>query len=82
MKPIPWDKIQPFNGSQPRGFEKLCVALADSEKPSNTTRFVEMAPTHDGGIECFCEFKDDSKWGWQAKYYLKEINWVKNYGIN
>ena len=75
MKPIPWDKIQPFNGSQPRGFEKLCVELAHSETPSDTTRFVEMALTHDGGIECFWEFKNGDKWGWQAKYKLDKIDW-------
>ena len=71
MKPIPWDKIQPYDGSQGGGFEELCAELADSEKPPNA-EFTRLGDP-DGGVECYWENSNGNKYGWQAKYFKGEF---------
>ncbi len=65
---LDWRNIRPFNGSRQKGFEKLCVQLADSEKPASA-KFVPTGDP-DAGVECYAVLPDGSEWGWQAKYFL------------
>ena len=65
---LDWRNILPVNGSRPKAFEKLCVQLADSEKPAGA-KFVPTGDP-DAGVECYAVLSDGSEWCWQAKYFL------------
>ncbi len=63
-----WHKIISFNGSQANAFEELVCQLSMSETQSEFKEF-ERVGTPDGGVECYWILKDNTEWGWQAKYY-------------
>ena len=65
---LDWRNILPIGGSRQKAFEKLCVQLADSEKPAGA-KFVPTGDP-DAGVECYAVLHDGSEWGWQAKYFL------------
>ncbi|WP_419837641.1 AVAST type 2 anti-phage system protein Avs2 [Candidatus Poriferisodalis sp.] len=64
-------KLRPWSGSQADGFEELCAQLADEHTPG-AARFQRVG-NPDGGVECYCEFADGTKWGWQAKFFLSAL---------
>ena len=64
---LDWRNIRAINGSLQQGFEKLCVQLADAEKPDNSKFIATGNP--DAGVECFAVLPRGSEWGWQAKYF-------------
>ena len=68
---LTWTAIRSINGSQAEGFEKLCVQLADAEKPDDASFVPKGKP--DAGVECYCILADGSEWGWQAKYFLHAL---------
>ena len=63
-----WNKIISLNGGQANAFEELICQNAMSECEPNFKEF-ERVGTPDGGVECYWICKDNSEWGWQAKYY-------------
>ena len=63
MKPIDWHNIR----DKGNGFEELGVRLVLSEEPP-AAKFIRQ-DIHDG-INCYWEFQDGSKWGWQFKYFV------------
>ena len=65
---LDWRNILPINGSRQNAFEKLCVQLADSEKPAGAEFVATGNP--DAGVECYAVLPDGSEWGCQAKYFL------------
>ena len=71
-----WNKIISFNGSQANAFEELVCQVAMAEEYSKFSHF-ERVGTPDGGVECYWRLKDESEWGWQAKYYenLTSTEW-------
>jgi len=71
-----WHKIISFSGSQANAFEELVCQLAMSETQSEFKEF-ERVGTPDGGVECYWILKDNTEWGWQAKYYetLSSSEW-------
>jgi len=61
-------QIAPRCGGQREAFEELCCQLGHRRIPSGT-KFVRLhGAGGDGGIECFADFADGSRVGWQAKY--------------
>ena len=64
---LDWSKIRALNGSSHSGFEELCSQLARDEIPKGA-RF-ERKGTPDAGVECYAVLKDESEWGWQAKFF-------------
>ena len=66
-----WTKLRSWNGSQAGGFEELCVQLADDHAPGRAS--FERVGDPDGGVECYCELPDGTKWGWQAKFFLSAL---------
>ena len=69
---LDWRNILPIGGSRQKAFEKLCVQLADSEKPAGA-KFVPTGDP-DAGVECYAVLHDGSEWGWQAKYFLGPLS--------
>ena len=73
---LDWRNIRTIGGSQREGFEKLCVQIADAEKPVNS-KFVPTG-SPDAGVECYAVLPDTSEWGWQAKYFqgpMEDAQW-------
>jgi hypothetical protein len=72
---IDWNGIRPLNGGRDKGFEELCAQLARAEAPP-ASQFVRKG-TPDAGVECYAILRDDSEWGWQAKYFdaLGDSQW-------
>lgn len=66
-----WAKLRAWNGSQADGFEELCAQLASEYAPAEAS--FERVGNPDGGVECYCEFIDGTKWAWQAKYFLPAL---------
>ena len=66
-----WTKLRSWNGSQAGGFEELCVQLADDHASGRAS--FERVGDPDGGVECYCELPDGTKWGWQAKFFLSAL---------
>lgn len=55
-------------GGQREAFEELCCQLARLAKPEGST-FVRLRGSGgDGGVECFVDLADGSRFGWQAKF--------------
>ena len=71
MNNLNWQNIRPWKGSQPGGFEELCVQLARVDTPEEAEFVSTGAP--DAGVECYCIFPDASEWGWQAKYFTSPL---------
>ena len=71
-----WHKIIAFNGSQANAFEELVCQVAMAETNTEFETF-ERVGTPDGGVECYWQLKDNTEWGWQAKYYndLSSSEW-------
>ena len=65
---VNWHNIR----DKEKGFEDLCAQLAYSENLPNA-KFVPLNRKKDGGTECFWEFRDGSRWGWQAKYFVNSF---------
>ncbi len=65
---LDWRNILPVSGSLQKGFEKLCVQLADSGKPAGA-KFIPTGDP-DAGVECYAVLPDGNEWAWQAKYFM------------
>lgn len=67
--------IRPLSGSRSKGFEQLCVQLAERESPGGAT--FERKGSPDAGVECFSILESGQEWGWQAKYFhtLEPTQW-------
>ena len=68
MDDFDFSKIAPHCGGKREAFEELSCQLAHRTLPekSSYTRFDGAGG--DGGVECFADFADGSRVGWQAKY--------------
>lgn len=75
---IEFEKINGFQSGRQYSFEELICQLAHKESPSSSAVFrrVEGAGG-DGGVECYWLLDNDSKIGYQAKFFLRtrEIDW-------
>jgi hypothetical protein len=79
---IDFSKIRSDEGSQQKEFEELVCQLANMEKPDNAYYFVrKRGDGGDAGIECFWKIKNGSEHGWQAKYFINEMNSNRWYQI-
>ncbi len=68
MTPIDFRNIRPIRNSANNGFEELCCQLAACEPAPDGSRFVRNG-TPDGGVEAYWILPDNSKHGWQAKFF-------------
>ncbi|WP_454060861.1 hypothetical protein [Candidatus Nitrospira salsa] len=75
---IDFHEIRSHEGDKRKGFEELVCQLARREYSSEKgeCRRVEGAGG-DGGVEVYWSLEDDTKHGYQAKYFLytKDIDW-------
>ena len=71
---IDFNNINVYDGRKENSFEEFVCQLANEETIPNSKRFFRLA-NPDGGIECYWELNNGDKIGWQAKYFLKDINW-------
>jgi len=75
---INFHEIRSHEGDKRKGFEELVCQLARREYPPEKGEYrrVEGAGG-DGGVEAYWVLKDDTKHGYQAKYFLytRDINW-------
>jgi len=55
-------------GGQREAFEELCCQLARRHLPGGVSFTRLHGAGGDGGVECFADFPDGSRYGWQAKY--------------
>jgi len=69
---INWNNIRPLNDSRNEGFEELVCQLARKEVIHNQKKYQRFG-IPDGGIECYWELDDGSKWAWQAKNYTSSL---------
>lgn len=68
-------KIRAHDSSQNNGFEELVCQLAHLLKPDKAKTFVRKEGAGgDAGIECYWILDDGSEIGWQAKYFIGEMN--------
>lgn len=67
-----WNNIRPLENSCNNGFEELVCQLARKEVIHNKKKYQRFG-IPDGGIECYWELDDGSKWAWQAKYYTSSL---------
>jgi hypothetical protein len=57
-------------GGQRDGYEQLICELVAQESPDANAKFVSLhGAGGDGGVECYWTLPDDTKQGWQAKYW-------------
>jgi hypothetical protein len=68
---VDWLAIRAHHGSQHTGFEELCVQLAHFERPPESG-FIRKG-TPDAGVEGYAVLPGGAEWGWQAKYFVKEL---------
>jgi hypothetical protein len=62
-------EVRPLDGRRDYGFEQFCVQLAARESVPAGSRFFRIQGAGgDGGVECYWQLPDGSKWGWQAKF--------------
>jgi hypothetical protein len=66
QKPLRFDAIRPWDGTQSRAFEELSYQLLKDDVPTGTRAIRTAAP--DGGVEWYATMKDRSECGWQAKF--------------
>ena len=73
---LDFNNIRTHKGSKDNGFEELVCQLARLHRPENARDFIRKEGSGgDAGVECFWKLNDDSEYGWQAKYFLKEVKW-------
>jgi hypothetical protein len=68
MPPLEWNRLRPWNGSQPLAFEELCCQLAGAEEKPEGSQFVRKA-SPDAGVECYWKLPNGEEHGWQAKFF-------------
>ncbi len=71
-------EIRTHEGDKRKGFEELVCQLARRDTHQNVTEFRRIEGSGgDGGVEAYWIFKDGTKHGYQAKYFLatKDIDW-------
>ena len=71
---IDFNNINVYDGRKENSFEEFVCQLASIETIPNSKRFFRLG-NPDGGIECYWELNNGDKIGWQAKYFLNDINW-------
>lgn len=72
---IDFTKIRDYDGSRNNGFEELVCQLAHLEPPIGADFFVRKEGAGgDAGVECYWKLKNDTEHGWQAKYFLGQMN--------
>ena len=65
---IDFRQIAPRCGSQHEAFEELCCQLAH-RTVSEDVHYIRLhGAGGDGGVECFADFPNGNRVGWQAKY--------------
>ncbi len=65
---IDFKQIVPRCGSQRDAFEELCCQLAHRTVPKDVPYTRLHGAGGDGGVECFADFPNGNRVGWQAKY--------------
>lgn len=66
-----FQQISPRCGGKQEAFEELCCQLA-RRTLQETVLFTRLDGSGgDGGVECFADFPDGTRTGWQAKYVFK-----------
>lgn len=63
-----WNNIRPLNVDIKNGFEEHVCQLARAKKINNSRQFIRVA-TPEGGIESYWQFKDNTEYGWPAKFF-------------
>lgn len=77
---IDFTKIRIYKGSQNSGFEEFICQLARRDIPKKPLEFRRIEGAGgDSGIECYWEKQDNTKIGYQTKFFLKtgEIDWAQ-----
>lgn len=77
---VDFSKIRIYKGRQESGFEEFICQLARRDKPTEPFEFRRIEGAGgDGGVEAYWVRNDDSKIGYQAKYFLKsgQIDWAQ-----
>jgi hypothetical protein len=64
-------QIAPRSGGKCEAFEELCCQLARLSLPENVSFTRLHGAGGDGGVECFADFPDGTRVGWQAKFVFK-----------
>ena len=65
---INFRQISPYSGDKRGAFEELCCQLA-RRTLSESVLFTRLDGSGgDGGVECFADFPNGTRTGWQAKY--------------
>lgn len=61
-------RIRPLHGDRRHGFEEFCTQLARRDDAPAGSRFTRIEGAGgDGGVECYWELIDGTKWGYQSK---------------
>ncbi|WP_419625186.1 hypothetical protein, partial [Thiolapillus sp.] len=68
MDDFDFREIAPHCGGQREAFEELSCQLAHRTLPEESSYTRLYGAGGDGGVECFADFADGSRVGWQAKY--------------
>lgn len=71
MSDLDFQHIAPRLGGKTEAFEELCCQIARRTTDHNVIRL--RGAGGDGGVECFVDFPDGTRAGWQAKYIF-DIN--------
>lgn len=62
-------QVRQLRGDRRIGFEEFCAQLARRDSAPAHSRFVRLEGAGgDGGVECYWELADGSKWGYQSKF--------------
>jgi len=67
---LKWADLRGINGSQQKGFEKLCVQLARQEITEEGPVPIPVGDP-DAGVEYYWLYPDGTEWGWQAKFFTR-----------
>lgn len=66
---IDWSKLETYQGSKYRSFEKLCYQITKGLY-SGCGRFTSVDDSGGGdGVEFYMTLPNGDQWGWQAKFY-------------
>lgn len=82
MDDINFRQIAPRSGGQREAFEELCCQLEHRslKEEINYTRLYGAGG--DGGVECFADFPDETRVGWQAKYVFNVDSLIRQVDIS